>query len=119
MDRHNRERVNAAQELLLQLQSGEHLRVAIELNNPVTVLVVQLETPDDYHMIVWTPRYFVKDLFLAICESPNDIRATVVKVNPPPAPSKQRVLIEIKGRWDVNYEPMSAPEYQSLLKIAA
>lgn len=110
---------DAAQERLLQLKSGEHLRVAIELNNPVTVLAVQLETPDDYHMIGWTPRYLVKDLFQAICESPNDIRATVVKVNPTPAPSKQRVLIEIKGRWDVNYEPMSAPEFQPLLAIAA
>ncbi len=109
----------AAQERLMKLQSGEHLRVAIELNNPVTVLAVQLETPDDYHMIGWTPRYLVKDLFQAICESPNDIRATVVKVNPTPAPSKQRVLIEIKGRWAVSYEPMSAPEFQPLLAIAA
>ena len=103
----------------MKLKSGEHLRVAIELNNPVTVLAVQLETPDDYHMIGWTPRYLVKDLFQAICESPNDIRATVVKVNPTPAPSKQRLLIEIKGRWAVSYEPMSAPEFQPLLAIAA
>ncbi len=109
----------AAQERLMKLKSGEHLRVAIELNNPVTVLAVQLETPDDYHMIGWTPRYLVKDLFQAICESPNDIRATVVKVNPTPAPSKQRLLIEIKGRWAVSYEPMSAPEFQPLLAIAA
>ena len=69
----------AAQERLLQLKSGKQLRVALELNNPVTVLAVQLETPDDYHMVGWTPRYLVKDLFQAICESPNDIRATVEK----------------------------------------
>jgi len=109
----------AAQKKLLQLKGGENLRVAVELNNPVTVLAVQLETPDDYHMIGWTPRYLVKDLFQAICESPNDIRATVVKVNPSPAPTKQRVLIEIKGRWLVEYEPMSTPEFQPLQIIAA
>jgi hypothetical protein len=105
----------AAQQRLVSLNGGEALRVAIELNNPATVLAVQLETPEDYHMIGWAPRYLVKDLFQAICESPNDIRATVVKVNPAPAPTKQRILIEIKGRWANNYEPMSTPEFQPLL----
>lgn len=109
----------AAQERLLKLAGGENLRVAIELNNPVTALAVQLETPEDYHMIGWAPRYLVKDLFQAICESPNDIRATVVKVNPTPAPAKQRVLIEIKGHWAADYEPMSTPEFQPLTAIAA
>jgi hypothetical protein len=71
--------------------------VSIELNNPATVLAVQLQTPNDYHMLGWTPRYLVNDLFQAICESPNDIRATVVKVNPAPAPTKQRILVQIKG----------------------
>lgn len=107
-----------AQQRLLSLSSGEHLRVAIELNNPATVLAVQLQTPDDYHMIGWTPRYLVKDLFQAICESPNDILATVVKVNLAPAPTKQRVLIEIKGRWSVDYEPMSTQEFQPLSVLA-
>jgi hypothetical protein len=101
-----------AQQRVLSLASGEQLRVAIEMNNPATVLAVQLQTPDDYHMIGWAPRYLVKDLFEAICESPNDIGATVVKVNPRPAPTKQRVLIEIKGRWAAEYEPMSTPEFQ-------
>lgn len=107
-----------AQKRLLALTSGEHLRVAIELNNPATVLAVQLETPDDYHMIGWAPRYLVQDLFEAICEAPGDIRATVVKVNPAPAPSKQRVLIEIKGHWAAGYEPMSTPEFQPLSRVA-
>ena len=105
---------SSAQHKLLSLEGGEHLRVAVELNNPATVLALQLETPDDYHMIGWAPRYLVTDLFHAICESPNYINATVVKVNPSPAPSKQRVLIEIKGRWSDTYEPMSTPEFQPL-----
>ena len=103
-----------AQQKLLGLNGGEQLRVAVELNNPATVLALQLETPDDYHMIGWAPRYLVKDLFQAICEAPNDICATVVKVNPSPAPAKQRVLIEIKGRWLADYEPMSSQEFQPL-----
>jgi hypothetical protein len=104
----------SAQERLLHLKAGDHLRVAVELNNPATVLALQLETPDDYHMIGWAPRFLVKDLFQAICASPDDISATVVKVNPSPAPAKQRALIEIKGHWPVDYEPMSTPEFQVL-----
>jgi hypothetical protein len=107
-----------AQKKLLELKCGEQLRVAVELNNPATVLALQLETPDDYHMIGWAPRYLVKDLFQAICEAPNDICATVVKVNPSPAPAKQRVLIEIKGRWLADYEPMSSQEFQPLSKAS-
>lgn len=103
-----------SQQKLLSLKSGDRLRVAIELNNPATVHALQLQTPADYHMVGWSPRYLVKDLIQAISESPTDISAAVVKVNPVPAPAKQRVLIEIKGHWPANYQPMSTPEFQPL-----
>ena len=57
----------------------------------------------------------VCERFRAICEAPDDICATVVKINPSPAPAKQRVLIEIKGRWPAAYEPMSTPQFQPLI----
>ncbi len=102
---------NPAQERLSALQAGEPLVVAIELNNPVSGLALQLETCD-YHMIGWTPRYLVNDLVKAIAASPSDISATLVQVNPAPAPSKQRYLICLKGHWPDDYEPMSGEEYQ-------
>ena len=37
-----------------------------------------------------------------------------MEVNPQPAPSKQRVLIEMQGKWD-DYEPMSGPDYQPVV----
>jgi len=94
------------------LEAGKTLQVAVELNNPATIHALQLQTPDDYYMIGWAPRYLVQDLFTAISEAPKDICATVVKVNPAPAPAKQRLLIEIKGHWPKDYEPMSTPEFQ-------
>lgn len=104
----------AAQKRLTLLSEGDELRVAIELNNPATGLALQLETSNDYHMIGWAPRYLVKDLFQAICEAPNQIRARVIRVNPAPAPIKQRVLLEVKGRWTEAYEPMAAHEFQPI-----
>jgi hypothetical protein len=104
----------SSQRRLLSLQPGDELRLAIELNNPATTLALQLQTAIDYHMVGWAPRYLVDDLFKVICESPDEIFANVVKVNPSPAPAKQRVLIEIKGRWPDDYQPMSAEEFQPL-----
>lgn len=98
---------------LEQLQPGEELRVCVEINNPATVLAVQVQTPD-YQMIGWTPRYLVNDLINAIARSPSKLQAEVVKVNPVPAPSKQRVLIEFRGHWPEGYEPMSGEDFRLL-----
>ncbi|NLV44622.1 MAG: DNA-binding protein [Candidatus Hydrogenedentes bacterium] len=95
-----------SQERINTLMPGEELRVALEMNNPATGLAVQVQT-GDYQMVGWTPRYLVLDLARAIGESFKNIRAAVVKVNPSPAPSQQRVLIEMTGSWPKRYEPMS------------
>lgn len=99
---------------LERLLAGEPLLVSIEINNPATRLAVQIETLD-YHMIGWTPRYLVGDLISAIARSPSPLEAVVVRVNPVPAPSKQRVLIEFRGQWPEGYEPMSGEDFRPLL----
>ncbi len=106
-----------ARERIDSLANGEELRVAIEVNNPATTLAVQLQT-SDYHMIGWTPRYLVFDLVSVISAEYRDIRVRVVKVNPAPAPSQQRVLVEMKGNYPEHVEPMSSKDYQPLPLIA-
>ncbi len=96
-----------------RLRSGDILHVTIELTNPETQYAVQVQMTD-YHMIGWAPRYLVKDLVTAIAHAPGDYGARVVRVNPVPAPSRQRVLIELSGHWPHDYEPMSADEFQLL-----
>ena len=51
---------------------------------------------------------------MAMTEGPNDYTAKVVRVNPMPAPSSQRVLIEMRGRWK-KHEPMSGKDFQPLI----
>ena len=94
------------------LQSGESLYVTIELTNPETRLAVQIQT-QDYYMIGWAPRYLVGDLVHAIAQSPAEYSAKVVRVNPAPAPSKQRLLVELRGRW-ADYEPMTKGDFELL-----
>jgi hypothetical protein len=100
---------NPAQDRLESLKAGEKLYVALELTNPVTRLAVQIQT-EDYHMIGWAPRYLVNDLVSA---APGDYKAQVVRVNPVPAPSKQRLLVELSGHWP-DYEPMTTADFQPL-----
>ena len=105
-----------ARQRLERLKADEELYVTLELTNPVTDLAVQIQT-EDYHMVGWTPRYLVRDLVEAMAHAPGRYRARVVKVNPVPPPSRQRVLIELSGCWPQDYEPMSSPEFRPLSAI--
>lgn len=105
---------NPAQARLQGLRSGDKLRVAVELNNPATVSAVQLQTAEDYFVVGWAPRYLVDDLLNAIAESPEGVSSRVVRINEPPAPHNQRVLIEMNGRFQEGFEPMNSEEYQPI-----
>jgi hypothetical protein len=103
----------AAQERLDKLTAGEMLYVALELTNPATQVAIQIQTLD-YVMIGWTPRYLVKDLMTTIAKEPRDCKAHVVRINPVPAPSKQRLLVELSGRWP-DHDPMTTAEFRPLV----
>lgn len=103
---------SVAQERIGELESGEELRVSIELRNPATGLAAQIQT-EDYHMIGWAPRWLVQDVAAAARET-GECAARVVRVNPLPPPSPQRVLIEMTGRWDA-HEPMTGGDFVPLV----
>lgn len=96
-----------------RLEAGESLYVTLELTNPVSKLAVQLQSTD-YHVIGWAPRYLVNDLIKAMAHASGDYASSVVRLNPSPAPSKQRLLVELSGSWP-DYEPMSSGEFEPLL----
>ena len=102
----------AARQRLLQLQDGEALHIALELTSPLGEPAVQVQT-NDYHMIGWAPRYLVSDLATALAESPNYV-CRVVRLNLPPVPLAQRVLLEMRGRW-LQHEPMNGEDFQPLV----
>lgn len=101
----------AAQEAVSQLQPGDELRIALELNNPATRDALQMQTRD-YHMIGWAPRYLIQDLHRAIEESHEAVHGRVIKINPAPAPANQRVLVELTGRFPPDVSPMSGWHFQ-------
>ena len=103
----------ASQRRLESLNAGENLYVTVELTNPQTTTAVQIQS-EDYHVLGWAPRYLVHDLVHAIANAPDLIKAKVIRINPIPAPSKQRVLIELCGHLPNDYNPMEDDEYLSL-----
>ncbi len=102
-----------AQERLERLEPGENLIVSLELNNPVTQRGVQIQTAD-YQMIGWTPHYLVADICKGMSAAAGKYTAQVVRLNPQPAPSKQRLLVELRIYWR-RREPMRGKEFQPLV----
>jgi len=102
-----------SQRELEKLTAGQELYITAELTNPATGTAVQLQT-EDYYMLGWAPRYLVHDLVSAMANSPGQINAKVIRVNPVPAPSKQRVLVELSGTWPEQFKPMQGEEFQVL-----
>ena len=102
----------AARERMESLKPGEPLHVALDLTNPTKQPAVQIQTAD-YYMLGWSPRYFAHDLMMAMAESRGEYEARVVRLNPVPHPSSQRVLIEMQSRWE-EHEPMSSEDFEPL-----
>lgn len=96
------------------LSDGERLRVMVEMDNPVTRLALALHT-DDYQMVGWAPRYLVRDLMQTVSESPM-LSAHVVKVNEGPAPLNRRVLVEMTGHANEDFDPMTTPDFRPLVE---
>ena len=94
------------------LVEREELRVAIELENPVTGRAAQIQT-GDYHTIGRAPRWLATGVAAAAFET-GECAARVVRVNPMPAPWRQGVPIEMTGRW-YKHEPMTGGDFTPLV----
>lgn len=103
-----------AQARIEALRPGDRLDVALEPENPTGHPAVRIRTTPDRCFIGWAPRYFVHEFVKAAAESDGTYDTRVVRVNPPPYPSEQRVLIEMRSRWE-RHEPMSGPEFEPLV----
>lgn len=95
-----------------ELRPGEKLTVSLGGRLAVDPMRLSLQT-EEGQGVGWAPQYLTHDLPLQN-QSLNDLEARVVKVNPAPAPSRQRVLIEMSGNLG-GYEPMSGPDFQPLV----
>lgn len=108
VNKHSRKRIR-------RLQQGDRLHVALELNNPVDKIALQIQTWHDYFMIGWTPRYLVEDLARVVSGLHSECEASVVRIGRMLPPSNQHVLIEFRGRWE-NHRPMESVDFLPLVE---
>ena len=91
-------------EAIERLESGEELRVAVELNNPVIKRAILVYTKD-YHVLGWLPRYIAEGLYRGCDWRLPEVEATVVQVNRN-APLSNRLLLDFSGRLPPGVNPM-------------
>lgn len=103
---------------ILSLQTGEQLGIAIEATNPATGFAIQIQTLDRV-VIGYAPRYLIEDLAQVTLQCPGQVRASVSRLNLPPAPPSQRLLVSFKGCWPVGYQPMSGEQFETLDGVEA
>lgn len=69
------------------------------------------------HLIGYCPRYLLDDMDVLLPRSlpdSTDLRVTVVRVNPPPAPVQLRELCELRATWPDGSEPFQADAFRSI-----
>jgi len=69
---------------------------------------------NDHSILGWAPRYLNHDVLRAASGGPSRFCARVVRLNQPPSPQSQRVLIELEGTFPAGYEPMNNEEFHRL-----
>ena len=94
------------------LQRGERLTVSLVGEVATEDMRLRLQTEEGQE-IGWAPQYLTHDL-LSESHTSDKFEARVVRVNSVPAPSRQRVLIELIGNLG-DHEPMSGPDFQPLV----
>ena len=86
------------------LRAGDELRVAAELNNPVTTHAILVYT-QDYSVLGWLPRYVAEAIHRSCKWKVSDSKVAVAQVNRN-APLSDRLLVEFSGRLLSGVNPM-------------
>jgi hypothetical protein len=106
-----------------KLESGERLLMVKDIQNPVDAMALGLRTAETYerdvHLIGYCPRYLRSDFGRLIDSNEGEIKVTVERVNPPPAPIQFRLLCRLEGRWPRGFEPFSSSDYTPLVEATS
>jgi len=102
----------AQQQRILSLQAGEELSASSNGNNPVDPGAIQLLTTDQV-MVGYLPRYLAGE----VSQYPRhgvEFHVYVERVNPPPAPTQQRLLCRLVAVLPGDFQPFASETYQPI-----
>ncbi len=101
---------DCAQELVETLTSKDKLFVMHDLQNPVDKDALILRT-EDYCCVGFMPRYLLGD-FWELLKTGDTINVFIEKLNPPPAPTQQRILCRLEANVKGDFQPCSSDIYK-------
>jgi hypothetical protein len=99
-----------SEEHVASLKPGDALGIEPELINEFDARALLLLRVDQ-HRLGYVPHTLIEDLTQAI-DAGIRVDARVVRVNPPPAPVQQRLLVRISVPTGEGFRPLSTPRYQ-------
>jgi hypothetical protein len=99
-----------AQKRIERLAPGERLRLQWDFQNSADRQAVAVRT-EDCVILGYVPRYLLPDLFKLMTDCPDELVVKVQQVNPPPAPSQQRLLCRMDACQPDHFQPYATDEY--------
>jgi hypothetical protein len=115
--RGTRHQAEDAQNRIETLESGDELRMMLDVQNDfdpdACMLRTNEETEGDMHLLGYLPRYLASEFGRASREEARSSRFKVVRVNPPPTPIHFRLLCKIAIDESV-MSPFSSEEHDPL-----
>ena len=102
---------------LLRLEPGEQVFPQCDVENPVDPSAIELLSDDDLR-IGYMPSYLLDDAH-ALEENCHSGKVYVDRINPPPAPIQQRLLLRLEAFCPEGFVPYATPRYQPLSDEAA
>jgi len=106
-----RHRSPEAIERAKSLVTGETLQVSSNPENEYDSLAIKAHTADGVHHLGYLPRYLSPDVHHVGLDL---VHASVVRINPPPAPMQFRVLVRLEAPWVSGFSPCSGPGFAPL-----
>jgi HIRAN domain len=101
---------------VLSLQPGEELFAWPNADNPVDPNAIQLRTTEQI-MIGYLPRYLTNDV-VHFLNAGVEFHVFVERVNPPPAPTQQRLLCRFDAAWPKDFQPFASDTFQPVCSDA-
>jgi hypothetical protein len=114
---HGLRHVPQAQERALQLKSEETLFLMDDSQNEHDRSALVVRTTDKA-LLGYVPRYLAPDI-RALRAAGGEPQVVVVRVNAPPAPVQQRVLVRIDSPWPVGFVAFADNVYQPMIESGA
>ena len=108
----------AAQQQVQSLKPETPLFIIRDLQNQFDSHALLLRT-ENLHCVGYCPRYLTQDFCNLICQSPQQVKVAVERINLPPTPLQFRLLCNFTASWEEDFQPFSSDIYQEVSQNSA